>query len=76
VEQFISDICPKKDILNTIQCKPCSEAIKDVFNNKFHLISATGIGMTTVVIFGKIFSMILGCAIHRSREMVWRQPKF
>uniref|UniRef100_G1SYM3 CD9 antigen n=3 Tax=Boreoeutheria TaxID=1437010 RepID=G1SYM3_RABIT len=70
VEQFISDICPKKDILESIQVKSCPEAIKEVFDNKFHVIGAVGIGIAVVMIFGMIFSMILCCAIRRSREMV------
>ncbi|KAM5263881.1 CD9 antigen isoform 3-T3 [Ctenodactylus gundi] len=68
VEQFISDICPKKDFLENFQ--PCPEAIKEVFDNKFHIIGAVGIGIAVVMIFGMIFSMILCCAIRRSREMV------
>uniref|UniRef100_A0ABI7ZZZ3 Tetraspanin n=1 Tax=Felis catus TaxID=9685 RepID=A0ABI7ZZZ3_FELCA len=70
VEQFISDICPQKDILSSITVKPCPEAIKEVFHNKFHIIGAVGIGIAVVMIFGMIFSMILCCAIRRSREMV------
>ncbi|XP_077931642.1 CD9 antigen isoform X2 [Halichoerus grypus] len=70
VEQFISDICPQKDVLSTIAAKPCPEAIKEVFQNKFHIIGAVGIGIAVVMIFGMIFSMILCCAIRRSREMV------
>uniref|UniRef100_A0A452TNT9 Tetraspanin n=1 Tax=Ursus maritimus TaxID=29073 RepID=A0A452TNT9_URSMA len=70
VEQFISDICPQKDVLSTITVKPCPEAIKEVFHNKFHIIGAVGIGIAVVMIFGMIFSMILCCAIRRSREMV------
>ncbi|KAM5263883.1 CD9 antigen isoform 5-T5 [Ctenodactylus gundi] len=70
VEQFISDICPKKDFLENFQVKPCPEAIKEVFDNKFHIIGAVGIGIAVVMIFGMIFSMILCCAIRRSREMV------
>ncbi|VCX10154.1 unnamed protein product, partial [Gulo gulo] len=70
VEQFISDICPEKDVLSTITVKPCPEAIKEVFHNKFHIIGAVGIGIAVVMIFGMIFSMILCCAIRRSREMV------
>lgn len=50
--------------------KPCPEAIKEVFQNKFHIIGAVGIGIAVVMIFGMIFSMILCCAIRRSREMV------
>ncbi|XP_073744824.1 CD9 antigen isoform X2 [Callorhinus ursinus] len=70
VEQFISDICPQQDVLSTITVKPCPEAIKEVFHNKFHIIGAVGIGIAVVMIFGMIFSMILCCAIRRSREMV------
>ncbi|XP_055965010.1 CD9 antigen [Sorex fumeus] len=70
VEQFISDICPKKDFLSTLTEKPCPVAIQEVFDNKFHIIGAVGIGIAVVMIFGMIFSMILCCAIRRSREMV------
>ncbi|KAK7805466.1 hypothetical protein U0070_017749, partial [Myodes glareolus] len=70
VEQFISDICPKKQLLESFQVKSCPEAISDVFNSKFHIIGAVGIGIAVVMIFGMIFSMILCCAIRRSREMV------
>ncbi|KAF5912358.1 hypothetical protein HPG69_004028 [Diceros bicornis minor] len=94
VEQLISDICPSKDFVSTITMKSCPEAIKEVFDNKFHIIGAVGIGIAVVMvsggnvvpslskatlsltslpvfqIFGMIFSMILCCAIRRSREMV------
>ena len=70
LEQFISDTCPKKQLLESFQVKPCPEAISEVFNNKFHIIGAVGIGIAVVMIFGMIFSMILCCAIRRSREMV------
>ncbi|KAK2501708.1 hypothetical protein MC885_004225, partial [Smutsia gigantea] len=70
VEQFISDICPKKDVFSTITLKSCPEAIRDVFENKFHIIGAVGIGIAVVMVFGMIFSMILCCAIRRNREMV------
>nr|WMQ58802.1 CD9/His-tag fusion protein [synthetic construct] len=38
VEQFISDICPKKDVLETFTVKSCPDAIKEVFDNKFHIL--------------------------------------
>ncbi|XP_052020234.1 CD9 antigen-like [Apodemus sylvaticus] len=66
VEQFISDICPKKQILETFQVKSCPEAIDEVFNSKFHIIGVVGIGIAVMIIFGMIFSMILCCAIRRS----------
>ncbi|KAJ8787196.1 hypothetical protein J1605_005782 [Eschrichtius robustus] len=70
VEQFISDICPKKDTLENLTMKSCPEAIEEVFQNQFHIIGAVGIGIAVVMIFGMIFSMILCCAIRRNREMV------
>lgn len=70
IEQFFSDTCPKKQILESIQVKNCPEAINEVFNSKFHIIGAVGIGIAVVMIFGMIFSMVLCCAIRRSREMV------
>uniref|UniRef100_A0A8D0WJD9 Tetraspanin n=1 Tax=Sus scrofa TaxID=9823 RepID=A0A8D0WJD9_PIG len=70
VEQLLADICPQKDVLSSLPMKPCPEAIKEVFQNKFHIIGAVGIGIAVVMIFGMIFSMILCCAIRRSREMV------
>ncbi|KAF0882755.1 CD9 protein, partial [Crocuta crocuta] len=50
IEQFISDICPQKDILSSITVKPCPEAIKEVFQNKFHIIGAVGIGIAVVMV--------------------------
>ncbi|XP_008056553.1 CD9 antigen-like, partial [Carlito syrichta] len=70
VEQFISDICPQKDLLESVSIKPCPEAIREVFENKFHIIGAVGIGIAVVMILGMIFSMVLCCAIRRSRDMV------
>ncbi|KAK7829673.1 hypothetical protein U0070_013359 [Myodes glareolus] len=69
-EQFISDICPQKQVLEAFQVKSCPEAINDVFNSKFHVIGALGIGIAVVMIFGIIFSVILCCAIRSSQEMI------
>lgn len=30
--------------------KPCPEAIKEVFHNKFHIIGAVGIGIAVVMV--------------------------
>ncbi|XP_050005237.1 CD9 antigen-like [Alexandromys fortis] len=38
-EQFISDICPQKQVLETFQVKSCPEAISDVFNSNLLLYS-------------------------------------
>lgn len=53
VENFLTDICPKKDFMETIQIKPCPEVIKEVFNNKFHIIGAVGIGIAVVMVSGR-----------------------
>ncbi|XP_043823137.1 CD9 antigen [Dromiciops gliroides] len=69
-DQLITDTCPNKDLVSSVTLKPCPTAIEEVFNNKFHIIGAVGIGIAVVMIFGMIFSMILCCAIRRNREMV------
>ncbi|KAG3289944.1 CD9-containing [Ictidomys tridecemlineatus] len=61
------------DIVKTTQIKSCPAAIKEVFNNKFHIIGAVGIRISVVMIFGMIFSMILCCAIRRSSKMIYSQ---
>ncbi|XP_029453125.1 CD9 antigen [Rhinatrema bivittatum] len=67
----VSDICPKQDgLISTITVKDCPSAIGDVFNSKFHIIGAVGIGIGVVMIFGMIFSMVLCSAIRNNREMV------
>ncbi|XP_072509811.1 CD9 antigen [Notamacropus eugenii] len=70
LDQLITDTCPNKDLISTVTIKPCPVAIEEVFNNKFHIIGAVGIGIAVVMIFGMIFSMILCCAIRRNRDMV------
>ncbi|XP_049628079.1 CD9 antigen [Suncus etruscus] len=70
LEQFLTDLCPQKSFAESLKVKTCPDAIEEIFNNKFHIIGAVGIGIAVVMIFGMIFSMILCCAIRRSREMV------
>ncbi|XP_044535711.1 CD9 antigen isoform X1 [Gracilinanus agilis] len=69
-DQFLSGTCPSKDALSMLTVKSCPQAIEEIFNSKFHIIGAVGIGIAVVMIFGMIFSMILCCAIRRNREMV------
>uniref|UniRef100_A0A2K6DS05 Tetraspanin n=1 Tax=Macaca nemestrina TaxID=9545 RepID=A0A2K6DS05_MACNE len=69
VEQFISDICPRR-MSWFVSPSPVLMAIKEVFDNKFHIIRRSGHRIAVVMIFGMIFSMILCCAIRRNREMV------
>ncbi|CAJ0959102.1 unnamed protein product [Ranitomeya imitator] len=59
-----------KETLKSIHFAGCPNAIAEIFNKKFHIIGAVGIGIAVVMIFGMIFSMILCCAIRNNREMV------
>ncbi|XP_019399766.1 PREDICTED: CD9 antigen [Crocodylus porosus] len=70
LEQQFMDTCPKKELLESLTVPSCPAAIEEVFNSKLNVIGAVGIGIAVVMIFGMIFSMILCCAIRRSREMV------
>ncbi|XP_044136988.1 CD9 antigen [Bufo gargarizans] len=69
VEAMLSDTCPQTG-LETLSAQSCPTVIAEVFNKKFHIIGAVGIGIAVVMIFGMIFSMILCCAIRNNREMV------
>uniref|UniRef100_A0A3Q3AU87 Tetraspanin n=1 Tax=Kryptolebias marmoratus TaxID=37003 RepID=A0A3Q3AU87_KRYMA len=48
----------------------CPEAIDKVFDSKLLIIGGVGITVGVVMIFGMIFSMLLCCAIRKSREVV------
>ena len=67
-EQFISDICPQKQVLETFQVKSCPEAISDVFNSKFYITGAVIIGTAIMMIFGAIFSEVLCCVLQEPRN--------
>ncbi|KAM6895288.1 CD9 antigen-like isoform 2-T2 [Xenentodon cancila] len=66
----IKDICPKQEGLDLFITKSCPDAIEEVFNGKLHIIGGVGIGIGVIVIFGMIFSMMLCCAIKRSRDFM------
>uniref|UniRef100_A0A2K6DS17 CD9 molecule n=1 Tax=Macaca nemestrina TaxID=9545 RepID=A0A2K6DS17_MACNE len=71
--RYVLDCCGfagGKDVLETLTINPVLMAIKEVFDNKFHIIRRSGHRIAVVMIFGMIFSMILCCAIRRNREMV------
>ncbi|CAM4442455.1 CD9 antigen isoform X1 [Lepidochelys kempii] len=70
LDQLLTDTCPKKEGLETLTVQSCPTAIEEVFTSKLNVIGAVGIGIAVVMIFGMIFSMILCCAIRRTREMV------
>ncbi|XP_058482038.1 CD9 antigen-like isoform X1 [Solea solea] len=60
------DTCPDTAIVTT----SCPAAIDEVFNNRLHIVGGVGIGIGVIMIFGMIFSMMLCCAIKRSRDFV------
>lgn len=65
-----TDTCPKKEGVEILVTTSCPEAIKDVFTSKLHIIGGVGIGIGVIMIFGMIFSMLLCCAIRRTRDIV------
>ncbi|XP_067387077.1 CD9 antigen [Emydura macquarii macquarii] len=70
LESQFMETCPKKELAESLTVQSCPAAIESVFNSKLNVIAAVGIGIAVIMIFGMIFSMILCCAIRRSREMV------
>nr|XP_020468947.1 CD9 antigen-like isoform X3 [Monopterus albus] len=64
------DMCPKKEGMDILVTTSCPSAIDEMFNNRQHIIGGVGIGVGVITIFGMIFSMILCCAIKRSRDFV------
>ncbi|KAI4884863.1 hypothetical protein NFI96_031254 [Prochilodus magdalenae] len=64
------ETCPKKEGTQVLFTTSCPAAIDDLFNSKLHIIGGVGIGIGVIMIFGMIFSMLLCCAIKRTREVV------
>ncbi|TSK13221.1 CD9 antigen [Bagarius yarrelli] len=65
-----SDSCPKKEGLEQLITTSCPVAIDDLFQSKMHIIGGVGIGIGVIMIFGMIFSMLLCCAVRRTRDVV------
>ncbi|XP_046891045.1 CD9 molecule a isoform X4 [Hypomesus transpacificus] len=70
VGDFAKDTCPPRDGLEQLITKSCPDAIDEVFDSKLHIIGGVGITIGIVMVFGMIFSMLLCCAIRKSREVV------
>ncbi|XP_051747073.1 CD9 molecule b isoform X1 [Ctenopharyngodon idella] len=70
VTDGVSDICPKKEGLEVLVTTSCPSAIEDVFTSRLQVIGGVGIGIGVIMIFGMIFSMLLCCAIRRTRDIV------
>ncbi|KAK5602168.1 cd9 antigen [Crenichthys baileyi] len=64
------DLCPHAESLDRFIMKSCPDAIDEVFDSKLHIIGGVGITIGVVMVFGLIFSMLLCCAIRKSREVV------
>lgn len=65
-----SDSCPKKEGLEQLITTSCPTAIDNLFQSKMHIIGGVGIGIGVIMIFGMIFSMLLCCAVRRTRDVV------
>ncbi|KAM9467927.1 CD9 molecule b isoform 2-T2 [Clarias gariepinus] len=65
-----ADTCPKKEGLDVLVTTSCPSAIYELFNSKMHVIAGVGIGIGLIMIFGMIFSMMLCCAVRRTRDVV------
>ncbi|XP_030588188.1 CD9 molecule a isoform X2 [Archocentrus centrarchus] len=70
VEETDRETCPKGEPLEEFIIKSCPDAIDEVFDSKLHIIGGVGITIGVIMVFGMIFSMLLCCAIRRSREVV------
>ncbi|XP_056334794.1 CD9 molecule a isoform X1 [Danio aesculapii] len=70
IQESLDETCPKKEGLDGLIIKSCPDAIDEVFNSKLHIIGGVGIATGVIMIFGMIFSMMLCCAIRKTREIV------
>ncbi|XP_077090956.1 CD9 molecule b isoform X2 [Siphateles boraxobius] len=66
----VSDICPKKEGLEILVTTSCPSVIEEIFTSRLQVIGGVGIGIGVITIFGMIFSMLLCCAIRRTRDIV------
>ncbi|TRY65398.1 hypothetical protein DNTS_023143 [Danionella cerebrum] len=65
-----SDICPTQTGLSILVTTSCPSAINYVFTSRLLVIGGVGIGIGLIMIFGMIFSILLCCAVRRTREIV------
>uniref|UniRef100_A0A3B4BGR8 Tetraspanin n=1 Tax=Periophthalmus magnuspinnatus TaxID=409849 RepID=A0A3B4BGR8_9GOBI len=70
VDDIAKETCPRGDPLQELITKSCPDAIEEVFDSKLHIIGGVGITIGIIMVFGMIFSMLLCCAIRKSREVV------
>ncbi|KAK7149911.1 hypothetical protein R3I94_009283 [Phoxinus phoxinus] len=66
----VAEICPKKEGIEILLTTDCPSAIKEIFTSRLQVIGGVGIGIGVIMIFGMIFSMLLCCAIRRTRDIV------
>ncbi|XP_008410619.1 CD9 molecule a isoform X1 [Poecilia reticulata] len=64
------DLCPPAEDLDMFIIKSCPDVIDEVFNSKLHIVGGIGITIGVIMVFGLIFTMLLCCAIRKSREVV------
>ncbi|KAK7129794.1 hypothetical protein R3I93_019434 [Phoxinus phoxinus] len=66
----VAEICPKKEGIEILLTTDCPSAIEEIFTSRLQVIGGVGIGIGVIMIFGMIFSMLLCCAIRRTRDIV------
>ncbi|XP_047452794.1 CD9 molecule a isoform X2 [Mugil cephalus] len=69
-EETEKDTCSRGEPLQDFITESCPDAIDKVFDSKLHIIAGVGVTVGIVLVFGMIFSMLLCCAIRKSREVV------
>lgn len=69
-DDIAKETCPRGDKLQELITKSCPDAIDEVFDSKLHIIGGVGVSIGIIMVFGMIFSMLLCCAIRKSREVV------
>ncbi|XP_043980554.1 CD9 molecule a isoform X1 [Gambusia affinis] len=70
MEEAYPDLCPPAESLDMFIIKSCPDVIDEVFNSKLHIVGGIGITIGVIMVFGLIFTMLLCCAIRKSREVV------
>uniref|UniRef100_A0A3P9NGS0 Tetraspanin n=1 Tax=Poecilia reticulata TaxID=8081 RepID=A0A3P9NGS0_POERE len=65
-----SSCCKARELNYFYLLQSCPDVIDEVFNSKLHIVGGIGITIGVIMVFGLIFTMLLCCAIRKSREVV------
>uniref|UniRef100_A0A3B5MUJ3 Tetraspanin n=1 Tax=Xiphophorus couchianus TaxID=32473 RepID=A0A3B5MUJ3_9TELE len=67
---YLDPCCKARKLNDSYLLQSCPDAIDEVFNSKLHIVGGIGITIGVIMVFGLIFTMLLCCAIRKSREVV------